>query len=100
MHPFTSVVLIVTLHTASAQQLTLETYTPANGLVDTWFEQAGVDFAAQTVLIAKTKYFVPSQYEKEKKQDLKNHLQGRQRTLNTIAKSFVIAWLKQSVHSF
>ena len=34
MRLFTSVVLVFTLLTASAQQLPLETYTPANGLVD------------------------------------------------------------------
>ena len=66
MYLLTSVVLIVTLHTASAQQLTLETYTPANGLVDTWVEKARVDFAAQTVLIAKTKYFYPPNMKKKK----------------------------------
>ena len=34
MHLFTSVVFVLLLLTASAQQLPLETYTPANGLVD------------------------------------------------------------------
>ena len=62
-------------------------------------EQTTVDFAAQTVLKGKTKYFVNTQYEKEKTKTWKTiYRAGKE--VNTVVKNFVTDWLKQGVHSF
>jgi hypothetical protein len=61
-------------------------------------EQATVDFAAQTVLKGKTKYFVNPLYEKEKTKTWKTiYRAGKE--VNTVVKNFVTDWLKQGVHS-
>lgn len=62
-------------------------------------EQATVDFAAQTVLKGKTRYFVNPQYEKERSGTWKTIYRGG-KEVNTVVKAFVTAWLKQGVHRF
>ena len=62
-------------------------------------EQATVDFAAQTVLKGKTRYFVNPQYEKEKSKTWKTiYRAGKE--VNTVVKVFVTDWLKAGVHRF
>ncbi|HMK04802.1 MAG TPA: hypothetical protein VK489_11445 [Ferruginibacter sp.] len=62
-------------------------------------EQATVDFAAPTILKGKTKYFVNTQYEKEKSKTWKTiYRAGKE--VNTVVKTFVTDWQKQGVHRF